>query len=206
VKELSRDIRFAFRQILRNPGFAAVAVLAVALGVGPNTAIFSVVYATLLAPMPYPNPDQLVMVWSKINGGRNGVSAGDYLDWKHQASVFQSLSAFTGESFNLATKDAPEQIRGQRASASWYPMLGEPMLMGTGFAEDADQPGKDHVMIMAHRTWVRRYGSDPHVIGKDVRLNGELYRVVGGVAAGTHGPRGRRDLCPADVQAGADQS
>ena len=197
MKEFNRDIRFAFRQILRNPGFAAVAVLAVALGVGPNTAIFSVVYATLLAPMPYPNPDQLVMVWSKINGDRNGVSAGDYLDWKHQASVFQSLSAFTGQSFNLATKEAPEQIQGQAASASWYPMLGEPMLMGVGFSEDSDQPGKNHVLIMAHRTWVRRFGSDPHVIGKDVRLNGESYRVVGVLPPGANGTaRTMRSLFP----------
>ena len=166
MNEFTRDLRFALRQIVRNPGFAAVAVLAVALGIGPNTAIFSVVYATLLAPMPYPNPDQLVMVWSKINGDRNGVSAGDFLDWKHQSTVFQDLGAFTGESLNLATKDAPEQIQGRAVSASWYRMLGEPILMGAGFDNDADQPGKNHVMIMAHRTWIRRFGSDPHIIGK----------------------------------------
>jgi len=179
VNQIVRDIRFACRQILRNPGFAAIAVLAVALGIGPNTAIFSVVYATLLAPMPYPNPDQLVIVWSKINGGRNGVSAGDYLDWKQQSDAFQDLVAFTGNSFNLATKDAPEQVQGQTASSSWFRMLGEPLLLGAGFPADADLPGKNHVMILSHRSWEHRFGSDPRIVGKDVRLNGEPYRVVG---------------------------
>lgn len=179
MNQIVRDIRFACRQILRNPGFAAIAVLAVALGIGPNTAIFSVVYATLLAPMPYPNPDQLVIVWSKINGGRNGVSAGDYLDWKQQSDAFQDLVAFTGNSFNLATKDAPEQVQGQTASSSWFRMLGEPLLLGAGFPADADLPGKNHVMILSHRSWEHRFGSDPRIVGKDVRLNGEPYRVVG---------------------------
>jgi putative ABC transport system permease protein len=179
VNQIVRDIRFACRQILRNPGFAAIAVLAVALGIGPNTAIFSVVYATLLAPMPYPNPDQLVIVWSKINGGRNGVSAGDYLDWKQQSDAFQDLVAFTGNSFNLATKDAPEQVQGQTASSSWFRMLGEPLLLGAGFPADADLPGKNHLMILSHRSWEHRFGSDPRIVGKDVRLNGEPYRVVG---------------------------
>ena len=179
MTQIVRDIRFAFRQILRNPGFATIAVLAVALGVGPNTAIFSVVYATLLAPMPYPSPDQLVMVWSKIGGGRNGVSAGDFLDWKQQATVFQDLVAFTGNSFNLATKDSPEQIQGQTASSSWFRMLGEPLFLGAGYPLDADQAGKNHVMVMAHRTWAHRFGSDPRIIGKEISLNGEPYRVVG---------------------------
>ncbi len=193
MNQISRDIHFAWRQILRNPGFAAVAVLAVALGIGPNTAIFSVVYATLLAPMPYPNPDQLVIVWSRINGDRNGVSAGDYLDWKRQATVFQDLAAFTGNSFNLATKDAPEQIQGQAVSSSWFQMIGEPLLLGAGFPPDADEAGKNHVMIMAHRTWARRFGSDPRIIGKDIRLNGELYRVNG-----VMGP-GRGDRLDAEI-------
>jgi putative ABC transport system permease protein len=184
VNQIFRDIHFAFRQILRNPGFAAVAVLAVALGIGPNTAIFSVVYATLLAPMPYPNPDQLVMVWSKINGGRNGVSAGDYTDWKQQSTAFQELAAFTSNSYNLATRDAPEQIRGQTANANWFRMLGVPFFMGSGFAADADLPGKNHVLVISHRAWVHRFGSDPRIIGKNIRLNGEPYRVVGVLQSG----------------------
>src|ERR1700747_3645095 len=97
-----RDLRFGFRLWRKNYGFAIVAVLTLALGIGANTAIFSVVYATLLAPMPYPNPDQLVMVWSKIQGNRNGVAAGDFLDWKRQSTSFQDLNAWTGATFNMA--------------------------------------------------------------------------------------------------------
>ena len=193
MNQIVRDIRFALRQIIRNPGFAAIAILAVALGIGPNTAIFSVVYATLLAPMPYPDPDQLVIVWSKINGDRNGVSAGDFLDWKNQATAFQDMGAFTGQSFNIATKDAPEQIQGQAGSATWFRMLGVPMFLGPGFPADSDQPGKNHVMNMAHRTWVRRYASDPRIIGKEIRMNEELYRVVGVL------PQGQSDRLDSEI-------
>jgi len=90
-----RDVRFSLRLLRRNPGFTSVAVLALALGIGANTAIYSIVYATLLAPMPYPHPKQLVMVWSKIQGNRNVVAAGDYLDWKRESNVFQGLGAWS---------------------------------------------------------------------------------------------------------------
>jgi len=102
VETLSRDVGYAFRGFRRTPGFTAVALLALMLGIGSNTAIFSVVYAVLLAPLPYPNPDQLVMVWSKVNGHRNSVSAGDYLDWKRQNTVFQDVGAWSGGNFNLS--------------------------------------------------------------------------------------------------------
>ena len=103
-----RNLRFGLRQLRRSPGFAAVAAITLALGIGANTAIFSVIYAVLLAPMPYPNPDQLVMVWSKVQGGNNAVSAGDFLDWKHQNTVFQDMIAWTDVAFNFATPDQPE--------------------------------------------------------------------------------------------------
>ena len=98
MTSLLRDARYGLRLLRTNPGFTAVAVLALALGIAANTAIFSVVYATLLAPLPYPEPDQLVMVWSRIRDQRNGISAGDFVDWKRQATVFQDLSAWTGAS------------------------------------------------------------------------------------------------------------
>jgi hypothetical protein len=110
MSHLLRDTRFGLRLLRRNPGFAAVAILALALGIGSTTAIFSVVYATLLAPLPYPNPDQLVMVWSRVQGNRNVSATATYLEWKRQASVFQSLNAWTGGSVNLATADRPEQV------------------------------------------------------------------------------------------------
>src|ERR1700735_4161016 len=104
------NIRFASRQLRKSLGFTLTAVVTLALGIGANTAIFTAVYATLLAPLPYPDPDQLVVVWSKIQGFHNGVSAGDFDDWRHQSSAFQALNAFTGSPFHLATKDPPEDV------------------------------------------------------------------------------------------------
>jgi hypothetical protein len=115
MKTLWRDLRYGFRLLGKNRGFAAVAVLALALGIGRNTAIFSVLYATLLAPLPYPEPNQLVVVWSKIGGGRNVVSAGDFLDWKREAKAFQGMAAWTGFTANLAGSEGPEQVPGTRA-------------------------------------------------------------------------------------------
>src|ERR1700755_581717 len=120
MQTLVDDLRFAWRQLRKSPGFTITALLTLALGIGANTAIFTVVYSTLLAPMPYPEPDQLVMVWSKIQGGRNGISAGDFSDWKNQSTVFSSLCAWTGGSFNLATKDQPEYVDGQYTTPGMY--------------------------------------------------------------------------------------
>ena len=112
MTNLLRDTRFGFRLLRKNSSFATVAVLAIALGIGANTAIFSVVYATLLAPLPYPFPNQLVVVWSKVKGNKNGSSTGTYLDWQRENSVFQALGTYGGADFNLSTGERPEQIPG----------------------------------------------------------------------------------------------
>src|SRR6202041_2350736 len=122
MMNLLRDTRFGFRTLLKNPGFAAVAVLALALGIGANTAIFSIVYATLLAPLPYPHPEELVMVWSRIQNSNNGVSAGDYLDGKDGSSVFQELGAGNGTSVNLSTPGRPERLEANSGSPGFQAM------------------------------------------------------------------------------------
>src|SRR4029077_1403872 len=109
IRGLLRNLRIGLRLLRRSPGFTTVAVTTLAIGVGANTAIFSVVYAVLLAPMPYPNPDQLVMVWSKVQGNNNSVSAGDFLDWRQQNSTFQDVIAWTDVAYNFATPDQPER-------------------------------------------------------------------------------------------------
>ena len=136
MMNLLRDTRFGFRLLVKNPGFAAVAILALALGIGANTAIFSVVYATLLAPLPYPHPDQLVVVWSHVHGNRNVSSAGDFLEWQRENSVFQSMGTATGSNFNLSTG---ETARAQSAAASplpdfWTKVLGESPFLGPLFS------------------------------------------------------------------------
>src|SRR6266436_1020383 len=184
VETVSRDLRYALRGFRRTPRFTAVALLALMLGIGSNTAIFSVVYAVLLAPLPYPSPDQLVMVWSKVNGHRNSVSAGDYLDWKRQNTVFQDVVAWSGGTFSLSVSGHPEAVQARITSPGFFNMQGIPLSLGRDFFPEEDQPGKDHVLIMTHRFWQERFGSDSHIIGQQVRLNGEPYSVVGVLAAG----------------------
>ena len=185
MNTLLQDFRYALRFLARNPGFSAVALLALTLGIGPNTAIFSVVYANLLAPLPYPQSDQLVMVWSQIQGHRNVVSAGDFLDWQHQASSFQQIAAFTGQAYNLSLTQEPQYIQGERVSTNFYSLLGEKVWMGRDFRPEEDQPGKDHVFLLSHRCWVARFGADPHIIGKQFRLNGEPYTAIGVMPPGS---------------------
>src|SRR5258705_12167592 len=114
----------------KNPGLTTAVITTLMLGIGATTAIYTVVYAVLLAPLPYPSPEQLVMVWSKINGHNNGMSAGDFLDWKEQSKSFQQLAAWTGGSFNLSTQDQPEQFEGMRSTPGWFSMQG--LLLMTG--------------------------------------------------------------------------
>jgi len=183
MRQLTSAGQFALRQMRKNPGFTAVIVITLALGIGANTAIFSVIYASLLAPMPYPDADHLVMVWSKIAQGRNGVSAGDYLDWKHQNTTFEDLQAWSGAQFNLATPEQPEMVQARVVSPGYYHMQGFSFVMGRDFVEDEGVPGKDHVAIITHKTW-ERLGSNPTIIGTSIRLNNEPYTVVGVFAPG----------------------
>jgi putative ABC transport system permease protein len=187
---LWRDFRFGFRLLGKNKAPTAVAVLALALGIGPNTAIFSVLYATLLAPLPYPNPDQLVIIWSKVGGGRNAVSAGDFEDWRHQAKAFQSMAAWSDITANLAGPDGPEQVPGTSASVGMLHLIGIKPLLGRDFLPGEDEPGRNHVVILMNRLWQRRFGGRPDIIGHEIRINGEPYTVVGVM------PPGQQDRMP----------
>jgi hypothetical protein len=139
---LLNNVRFSLRMLGRNPGLTFTVLLTLALGIGANTAIFTVDYATLLAPLPYPEPNQLVMVWSKIQTFHNGVSAGDYTDWKNQSTVFSYLCAWTGTSFNVATKDQPEYLQARMTSPDMLKMMGEPLLLGRFFYRKREWRGR----------------------------------------------------------------
>jgi putative ABC transport system permease protein len=154
------------------------ALFTIALGIGATTAIFSVVYATLFEPMAYPKPDQLVMVWSKQDG-RGFVSAGDYLDWKRRSKSFQQMGAWTSGPYNVATKERPEQIDGSAETPGFFTMLGIRMMLGRDFLPEEGEVGKEHVVIISHRLWETRFGADAEIIGKQIRMNGEGYTVVG---------------------------
>ena len=177
------NLRYALRQLRKSPGFTITAVLTLALGIGANTAIFTVVYATLLAPMPYPKPDQLVMVWSKIQDNRNGIAAQDFVDWKNRNTVFQDINAFTGAAFNLATKDQPEYLQGQFTTPGMYRMMGTKFLFGRDFLPEEGTLGREHEVILMNKLW-KRLGSDPNIIGKPIQIDGTPYTVVGVLAPG----------------------
>jgi len=183
MKTLLQNARYSFRLLRKNPGYTAVAALTLALGIGANTAIFSVIYAVLLAPMPYPNPDELVMVWSKIQGNNNSVAAGDYLDWKRQNKTFQDINAWSGANYNFATPDQPEQINGTAETPGFLRMTGNSFFLGRDFLTEEGELGKEHVVVLTHKLW-EHLGSDRNIIGKPIKMNSEPYTVVGVLAAG----------------------
>lgn len=183
MRALIRNLRYGLRGLRKNPGLTAAVIATLMLGIGATTAIYTVVYAVLLAPLPYPEPQQLVMVWSKLNVRRNGISAGDFLDWKQQSKSFQQLAAFTGASFNLSTEEQPEEIDGQHATPGWFSMQGIPFFMGRDFLPEEGIEGRDRVVILTYKLW-SRLGANRNIIGQPLRLNGEPYTVVGVLSPG----------------------
>jgi putative ABC transport system permease protein len=182
---LLRDARYGLRLLRQSPVTTFIAILALALGIAANTAIFSVVYATLLAPLPYPEPDELVMVWSRIQDNRNSTSAGDYLDWKSQSTAFQGLNAWTGRGVNLASSERPEQVQATVATPGFASMVGYRFALGRDFLSEEGTPGRDTVVILSNQLWRERFASDPQIIGRPIRIDGTTHTVVGVLAPGT---------------------
>lgn len=183
MRTLFRNLRFGLRVLRKSPGLTAAVIATLMLGIGATTAIYTVVYAVLLAPLPYPEPSQLVMVWSKVGGHNNGMSAGDFLDWKEQSKSFQQLSAWTSGSFNVATQEQPEQLSGMRSTPGWFSMQGMPFLMGRDFSPEEGIPGRDHAVLLTYKLW-NRLGANRSIIGQSMRINGEPYTVVGVLSPG----------------------
>jgi predicted permease len=181
---LRQNLRYSVRVLMKKPGFTAMAVLTLALGIGATTAIFSVVYATLFESLPYPKPEQLVMVWSQGRQGRNSVSAGDYLEWKRRSTSFQHLEAWGGATFNVATAERPEQVQAALMTPGFFRMTGTPMWLGRDFLPEEGEVGKDQVVIMTHRLWSQYFGADRGIIGRQIRMNGEPYTVIGVASPG----------------------
>ena len=169
------------RTLWRSPGFTAAAVLALALGIASNTAIFSVVHATFLAPLPYHDADQLVMVWSSNQGGRSATAAADFFEWRRRSSAFSDLHVTGIQMVNLAGGDRPEQMRAQVGTPGLPGMmcLGHPLAMGRLFLEEEGTPGRDQVVILSHNLWQERFGGDPNVLGQAIRIDGKPFTVVG---------------------------
>ncbi len=180
MDELIKDLRYALRMVRNSPGFAIIAILTLALGIGANTAIFSFIDAVLLKPLPYADADKILMVWEKPPGGeRNGNSTMNFLDWKSQNTVFSAIAAQTGAATTLTGTDVPVQLRATRVSAPYFEIFSAKPMLGRTFAPDEDQLGKEHVLVLSHRIWESRFGSDRGIIGHAISLNNLPYTVIG---------------------------
>jgi putative ABC transport system permease protein len=181
-----QDIRYAFRSLARQPIFTLVAVFTLTLGIGANTAIFSVLHQVLLRPLPYPKSDDLVFVWNtypKMGLPQATVSIPDYLDRKAHATALSDAALVSFLAMSLAGGSQPEQILGLRVTPSFFSTLRRTPALGRGFVDAEAQPGADRLAILTHGLWVSSFGSEPAIVGRDVRLNGEPYRVVGVLGA-----------------------
>ena len=177
-----QDLRYALRMLLKNPGFAVVAVIALALGIGANTAIFSVVNTVLLRSLPYTDPDRLMILReNKLpQFPEFSVSPGNFLDWRNQSNSFEKLVAINRAAYNLvAGDDEPERLRGARVSAGVFEMLGVNPSQGRTFMDEEDQPGRENVVILSGSLWKRRFGSDPNIVGQSITLSAASYTVIG---------------------------
>jgi putative ABC transport system permease protein len=176
---LFRDLRLALRLARRNPGFTAVAAITLALAIGANTAVFSVVNAVLLRPLPYPDPDRLVVVWEVKDGRDWLVAPANFLDWQERTTTLDHLAMVQPVAINMAGTGEPERLRGARVSPSFFQVLQVEPALGRGFLPEESEPGADRVVVLTHGLWSRRFGADPRVVGSRVSLDSTPYEVVG---------------------------
>ncbi|HEX8142216.1 MAG TPA: ABC transporter permease [Pyrinomonadaceae bacterium] len=179
--DIWQDLRYGLRTMLKNPGFTGVAVLALALGIGANSAIFSVVNSILLRPLPFKDPDRLVMVWHSYPKLDliAPVSPPGFTDYGARTDVFENAAVASGGSANLTGAGEPERIQARAVTASFFPTLGVTPALGRTFLQEEDQPSHEHVVVLSHGLWQRRFGADPAIVGQTIMLDGEGYNVVG---------------------------
>lgn len=189
--ELSQDLRYGFRSLVKARGFTVVAVLTLALGIGANSAIFSFVDGVLLKPLPYQDPDRIVLVWEKPpGGGNNVVSAMNFLDWRAQSNTFEIMAASTGGSMTLSERGEPALLRIGRVSAGYFDVFGIKPAIGRTFEAGEDEPGRHRVVVLSHQSWQTQFGGDRGIVGQKIVLDGEPYTVVGVMPRGTAFDRG----------------
>ena len=179
---LLKDFRYAVRMMWRTPMFTAAIVLTVALAISANTAIFSVINAVLLRPLPFAEPNRLVQVAEKndkLNLPNFGASVLNFLSWREQTQTFEELAAVGFATFTLSGAGEPEQLSGNRISPALMPVLGVGPVAGRGFGEDEEKPGAPAVAMIGEGLWARRFGRDPSVVGRTIRLNGKDFTIVG---------------------------
>jgi putative ABC transport system permease protein len=179
LSELIQDVTFGCRQLLKNPGFSVVAILTLALGIGATSAIFSAVHAVVLRPLPVPNPDRVVAVYEFWRGNRGSVSAGNFVDGVGAASNLTHATAIRYSSFNLGDAADAERLIGASTTAGFFGVFSTAPALGRVYTPLEDQPGREQVVVLSHRLWTRRFASDPNIVGRQIRLSGRSYEVLG---------------------------
>jgi hypothetical protein len=196
MSRLAADLKHGFRILGRAPGVTATALIALALAIGANTAMFSVVDAVLVRPLPFPNADRVVMVWedaSQIGFPRNTPAPANWRDWREQNTVFTEIAATRGGSFTITGGGLPEQVVGRRATASLWTVLGARPVIGRTFTEAEDRAGA-RVVVIGYGLWQRRFGGERSVIGRKMILNDEPYEVIGVMPARFSFPHRRTEI------------
>ena len=176
------DLKYALRTLAKTPGFTIIAVVTLALAIGANTAVLSLVNALLLRPLPYKAPEDLVLLWERFPPQgleRIPVSAPEYLDYERQATSFEKIAAFNYAAYNLTTGDVPERVSGAVVSPSLFPLLGVEPIRGRVFTKDEGAEGRDDVVVISARLWQRRFNGDPTIVGNKISLNGRPHTVIG---------------------------
>ena len=182
MEKLLKDVRYAVRGLVKRPGFTVIALITLALGIGANTAIFSVVNAVLLRPLPFRDPEQLVIVWEDAAFAgfpRNTPAPANYVDWKNQNQSFADMAATAEVSFNLTGDAEPERVTAYAVTANFFPLFGVQPLLGRSFLPEEDRPGSNKVVVLSYSLWQTRYGGDAQILNRDILLNGEKHSVVG---------------------------
>jgi putative ABC transport system permease protein len=192
-----QDLRYGARMLMKKPGFTIIAVLALALGIGANTAIFSVVNGVLLRPLPYADSSRLAVLWGtqpKLDLKVLPNSGPDFVDWKNQNTTFERLAAFEEASFNLAGEGEAERVESAAVSADLFTLLGVQPQTGRSFNSDEEKSGHNKVAVLSYRLWQRRFGANPNLVGQPIALNGEGYTVVGVMPANFRFPEGNKTI------------
>src|SRR5262245_56321414 len=190
IADLWQDLRHGARMLIKQPGFTLITTLTLALGVGANTAIFSVVNAVLLRPLPYGNAERLVSVYDSFapDFPRDGLSEMEYIRLRNDSKSFAQLGVSQGAAFTLTGASEPELLQGGRASANYFDLLGARMAAGRGFNAEEDLAGRNNVVILSHDFWRRRFGGDPRAVGQSLTLNNASFTIIGVLPAGFRSP------------------
>jgi predicted permease len=185
IENLLRDFRYGVGSLARDPGFAAVTIGLLALGIGANSAMFSIVDAVLLKPLPFPEPERMVRVWEAPPAGRNGTTTLTFLDWKRQGDIFEALSVECPTKAAVETGGDPARVSGKLVSADYFQVFGVKPQIGRTFAPGEDQPGAASVVVLSHAFWQTQFAGDPGVLNRNLMLDGEPHRIIGVLPAGS---------------------